>query len=45
MIYTGSAWSKDTGVIRRYCNGVAKYSESHENNNRMNSLGGTEHKC
>lgn len=36
-IYTGSMWTKDTGIIRRYCNGFAEFSERKENNIRLNA--------
>lgn len=36
-IYTGSMWTKDTGIIRRYCNGFAEFSEKKENNLRLNA--------
>ena len=36
-IYTGSMWTKDTGIIRRYCNGFAEFSERKENNVRLNA--------
>jgi pyruvate-formate lyase-activating enzyme len=35
-VYTGSSWSKDTGVLRRYCNGFSDYSEELENNANRN---------
>lgn len=34
---TGSMWTKDTGIIRRYANGFAYYMEEDENNMRKNS--------
>lgn len=36
-IYTGSMWTKDTGIIRRYANGFAEFSERKENNIRLNA--------
>ena len=35
-IYTGSMWTKDSGIIRRYCNGFLDYCEEEENNIRKN---------
>ena len=33
-ILTGSMWAKDTGIIRRYCNGIADILEEYEDCNR-----------
>jgi hypothetical protein len=41
-IWTGSMWTKDTGILRKYCNGVAAVSERHEilQSQKLNPNGG-----
>ena len=37
-MFTGSLWLKDTGIIRRYGNGLAFISEREENNDKTNNI-------
>ena len=42
-VTSGSLWTKDTGILRRYGNGFAKFCEELESNNRINNSGSRGH--